>query len=59
MKSRETLFTDSTLEILVPHGIINCNEEEVESIFTAKARTQAFYDELLYFYLHIGLPEDS
>ncbi|CAG8756648.1 2669_t:CDS:2, partial [Acaulospora colombiana] len=32
---------------------------EVENIFTAKARTQAFYDELLYFYLHMGLPEDS
>ncbi|RHZ59337.1 hypothetical protein Glove_364g31 [Diversispora epigaea] len=59
MKPRETIFTESTLDILVPSGIINCTEEEVENIITAKPRTQAFYDELLYFYLHIGLPEDS
>ncbi|KAF0403452.1 TRAPP trafficking subunit Trs65-domain-containing protein [Gigaspora margarita] len=59
MKSRETLFTDSTFKLIVPNGIANCTEEEFENIFTFKERAQAFYDELLYFYLHICLPNDS
>ncbi|CAG8435849.1 6882_t:CDS:10 [Diversispora eburnea] len=44
MKPREDIFTESTLDILVPSGIINCIEEEVENIFIAKPRDQAFYD---------------
>ncbi|CAG8571871.1 25017_t:CDS:2 [Cetraspora pellucida] len=59
MKSREALFKESTFELIVPSGIVNCNEEEFENIFTSTERTLAFYDELLYFYLNICLPSDS
>ncbi|CAI2179080.1 6958_t:CDS:2 [Funneliformis geosporum] len=59
MKAQETLLNELTLDIAVPNGIIQCTKEDVDSIFTTKARTIAYYDETLYFYLIIVLPSDS
>ncbi|RIB08733.1 TRAPP trafficking subunit Trs65-domain-containing protein [Gigaspora rosea] len=59
MISREILLSEAILEIIVPNGILECTEERVLSILSAKTRSQAFYDELLHFYLVIGLPSDS
>ncbi|CAG8631345.1 8094_t:CDS:2, partial [Funneliformis caledonium] len=59
MKAQETLINELTLDIAVPNGIIQCTKEEVDSIFTTKARSIAYYDETLYFYLIIVLPADS
>ncbi|GBC09604.1 hypothetical protein RclHR1_00090038 [Rhizophagus clarus] len=59
MRAQETLFNELTLDIAVPNGIIHCTKEEVDSIFNTKARTIAYYDETLHFYLIIGLPADS
>ncbi|CAB5371375.1 hypothetical protein RhiirA1_448961 [Rhizophagus irregularis] len=59
MRAQETLFNELTLDIAVPNGSIQCTKEEVDSIFTTKARTIAYYDETLHFYLIIGLPADS
>ncbi len=43
MKAQETLLNELTLDIAVPNGIIQCTKEEVDSIFTTKARTIAYY----------------
>ncbi|RIA79575.1 TRAPP trafficking subunit Trs65-domain-containing protein [Glomus cerebriforme] len=59
MRAQETLLNDLTLDIAVPNGTIQCTKEEVDSIFTTKARTIAYYDETLHFYLIITLPADS
>ncbi|CAG8514819.1 10100_t:CDS:2 [Acaulospora colombiana] len=56
MISRETLLNGSTLDILVPNGILNFTEEDAKLLFTSKARTQTFYDENLNFYLILSLP---
>ncbi|CAG8577496.1 10887_t:CDS:2 [Racocetra persica] len=59
MISREILLSEATLDIIVPNGILECNEERVLSILSAQSRSQVFYDELLHFYLVIGLSSDS
>lgn len=43
MRAQETLFNELTLDIAVPNGSIQCTKEEVDSIFTTKARTIAYY----------------
>ena len=43
MKSPETLFTETTLDIIIPNGVLQFTEEEAEKILTAKPRTLAFY----------------
>ncbi|CAG8510321.1 4329_t:CDS:2 [Paraglomus brasilianum] len=59
MKSPETLFTETTLDIIIPNGVLQFTEEEAEKILTAKPRTLAFYDEHIDFYLILRLPSDS
>ncbi|CAG8565749.1 16585_t:CDS:2, partial [Dentiscutata heterogama] len=44
---------EAILDIIVPNGILECTEERVPSILSAKTH------ELLRFYLVIGLPSDS
>ncbi|CAG8448199.1 2141_t:CDS:2 [Ambispora gerdemannii] len=59
MKSPEILFTEAILDITTPNGVLRCIPEDVEKIFCARARTQAYYDEQLFFYLIVRLSSDS
>ncbi|CAG8504112.1 13440_t:CDS:2 [Ambispora leptoticha] len=59
MKSPEILFTEAILDITTPNGILRCVPEDAEKIFCARARTQAYYDEQLFFYLIVRLSSDS
>lgn len=59
MKSREALLNLATLEIIVPNGIINFTQDNINTIFNKKSRSIAFFDEQLRFYFLISLPHDS
>ncbi|CAG8533524.1 9987_t:CDS:2 [Acaulospora morrowiae] len=59
MIPRETLLNKSTLDILIPNGKLDYTEDDVKMLFTSKARTLAFYDEILHFYLVLNLPYGS
>ncbi|RIA92036.1 hypothetical protein C1645_90026 [Glomus cerebriforme] len=59
MFSKEIYIHDAELEIVVPNGIIDFNEENIDDIIDAKQRTQIFYDELLHVYLISTLPPES
>ncbi|CAG8478042.1 8376_t:CDS:2 [Cetraspora pellucida] len=59
MKSREALLNLATLDIIIPNGIINFTEENIDTILNKKSRAITFYDELLRFYLSISLSHDS
>ncbi|KAG9302788.1 hypothetical protein G9A89_009565 [Geosiphon pyriformis] len=59
MKAPETLFSEAILDITTPNGILRCVPEDAEKIFCARARTQAYYDEQLFFYLILRLSSDS
>ncbi|RHZ87108.1 hypothetical protein Glove_40g23 [Diversispora epigaea] len=57
MISRETLINEAILDIIVPTSNDILKKDNIETLFTEKSRTQIFYDELLYLYLVISLPE--
>ncbi|CAG8511299.1 16091_t:CDS:2 [Cetraspora pellucida] len=59
MKSREALLNLATLDIIIPNGILNFTEENIDNILNKKSRAITFYDELLRFYLSISLSHDS
>ncbi|CAG8618887.1 17611_t:CDS:10, partial [Racocetra persica] len=53
------LLSLATLEIIIPSGIPNFTEENIDTLLNKKSRAIAFYDELLRFYLSIYLSHDS
>ncbi|CAH1765076.1 7283_t:CDS:10 [Entrophospora sp. SA101] len=52
-------FNELNLDILVPNGVFQCKEDEIDKLFNAEQRTQAYYDEFLHLYLLLTLPPNS
>ncbi|CAJ0749533.1 11132_t:CDS:1, partial [Entrophospora sp. SA101] len=36
-------FNELNLDILVPNGVFQCKEDEIDKLFNAEQRTQAYY----------------
>ncbi|CAB4405001.1 unnamed protein product [Rhizophagus irregularis] len=59
MYLKETYIHDAELEIVVPNGTLDFNEENIEKIIDGQQRSQVYYDELLHVYLMTTLPPES